>query len=94
MAKKNKNVKKWTETILKNADHVIAVGQELYQEVIKEYQVEPNHVSLLSMGVNREIFKPIQNKDQVKRQLKVNESNKVILFVWKYYCRKRGKRIN
>ena len=81
MAKKNKNVKKWTETILKSADHVIAVGQELYQEVIKEYHVRPNQVSLLSMGVNREIFKPIQNKDQVKKQLKVNESNNVILFV-------------
>ena len=33
------------------------------------------------MGVNREIFKPVQNKVEVKKQFQVDDRLKIILFV-------------
>jgi glycosyltransferase involved in cell wall biosynthesis len=70
MAKKNRTISRWTFRILKEADHVIAVGERLYQEISSVYQVDKKKLSLLSMGVNREIFKPNGKK-----------RSKIILFV-------------
>ena len=81
MAKKTPVLKKWTKTILANADHVITVGQELFEEVTTEYQVDSYKVSSLSMGVNREIFKPVQNVEKIKAQLQLDNRLKTILYV-------------
>ena len=81
MAKKNASIKRFTKIILSHADHIITVGQELYQDVLTEYKIDPNRVSIISMGVNREIFKPVQNKVEVKKQFQVDDRLKIILFV-------------
>ncbi|GAJ97494.1 glycosyltransferase family 4 protein [Geomicrobium sp. JCM 19055] len=41
---------------MKNAAHVIAVGPALYEEIIQEYGVSEDRVSLINMGVNRNVF--------------------------------------
>ncbi|EZH66380.1 hypothetical protein DH09_10630 [Bacillaceae bacterium JMAK1] len=56
MAKKGAFFKKQTKSILKNAAHVIAVGPALYEEIIQEYGVSEDRVSLINMGVNRNVF--------------------------------------
>jgi glycosyltransferase involved in cell wall biosynthesis len=81
MAKKSPLIQKVTTFILHKADFVIAVGQRLYQEVQDHYQVEPKKLLLLSMGVNRNIFRKIAEKESMKSKLKLNKNSSVILFV-------------
>jgi glycosyltransferase involved in cell wall biosynthesis len=81
MAKKNTIILKVTMYILNKADFVIAVGQRLYQEIMDHYQVEPKKLLLLSMGVNRNIFRKIAEKETMKSKWKINKNIPVILFV-------------
>lgn len=81
MAKKNRLIKKMTLHILHRADHVIAVGQGLYNDIQNDYGVKPEKLSLLSMGVNRQVFKRMIDKDAIKRQLDLPDAAPVILFV-------------
>ena len=81
MPKKSPIIKKWTKRILMNANHVITVGQELYNEVLTEYGVDEEKVTSLSMGVNRDIFKPVEFKEKVRKELQLTNHKKMILFV-------------
>ncbi|NYE03624.1 glycosyltransferase involved in cell wall biosynthesis [Bacillus niacini] len=81
MAKKNQLIQRITTMILHKADSVIAVGQRLYQEIQDNYQVEPKKLLLLSMGVNRTLFRNIAVKETMKTKLELNKNNPVILFV-------------
>jgi glycosyltransferase involved in cell wall biosynthesis len=79
MAKKSPLIQKVTRLILQRADFVIAVGQRLYQEIQDHYRVEPKKLLLLSMGVNRTIFRKIAENETMKS--KINTNSPVILFV-------------
>ena len=57
MAKKNKMIGKLTHQILKESSHIIAVGGQLADHITNDYDVPMDKVSIMSMGVNREIFK-------------------------------------
>ncbi|MEO4054151.1 glycosyltransferase [Solibacillus sp. CAU 1738] len=57
MAKKNSRIKNYTANILQNADHVIAVGEELAQTIQSEYDVPENRITVMSMGIDRTVFK-------------------------------------
>jgi glycosyltransferase involved in cell wall biosynthesis len=81
MAKKSTLIQKVTTFILKRSNFVIAVGQRLYQEIQDHYQVESKKLLLLSMGVNRNIFRKIAEKEIMKSKLKINKYIPVILFV-------------
>lgn len=80
MAKKNQRIRNWTETILKDADHVIAVGDALYEEIHQEYKTPANKLSILNMGVNRRVFKAYP-KLEARFELGIEEGRKPILFV-------------
>jgi glycosyltransferase involved in cell wall biosynthesis len=80
MAKKNKWIRKATNYILHKADAVIAVGERLAEEIVAEYHVPKQDVHVLSMGVNRDIFKPIA-KAEAKKSVAVAIERKVFLFV-------------
>ncbi len=80
MAKKSKRLHDLTQTILHNADHVIAVGNELHHQITDHFQVDPNKVSIINMGVNREIFKP-HEKAVAKAACGLSSHQKSILFV-------------
>lgn len=80
MAKKNPRIRKWTEKVLSEADHVIAVGQELSMELHQSYDVPLDKLSIVSMGVNRTVFKPY-DKIVVRQDLEVNDEAISILFV-------------
>ena len=80
MARKSKRLFDLTNQVLKEADHVIAVGEELRQRIITDFSVEQQKVSVINLGVNREIFKPAA-KMATREQLGVSEKQKIILFV-------------
>jgi glycosyltransferase involved in cell wall biosynthesis len=80
MAKKGPWFFKMTKTILHKADHVIAVGEGLYQQIVTDFSVNPDKVSVISMGVNRQIFKPL-DRQAAKGQCGLASDTKTILFV-------------
>ena len=57
MAKKNERIRKWTETILKESSHVIAVGPVLAKQMEEDFHISKSKITIMSMGVNREVFK-------------------------------------
>lgn len=80
MARKSPFLFKWTKKILHEADHIIAVGNELYDTIVNEFEVSGQKVSIINMGVNREVFKPL-NKKIAKKTCGLDEDIKPILFV-------------
>jgi glycosyltransferase involved in cell wall biosynthesis len=80
MAKKSPKIRKWTQQILQEADHVIAVGHELYRNIHEEFHVPKEKLSIINMGVNREVFKPI-GREKARKQLNLPQDENVILFV-------------
>ncbi|WP_234978355.1 glycosyltransferase family 4 protein [Bacillus tuaregi] len=80
MAKKSRRLHNLTRTILQNADHVIAVGQDLYQQITTDFQVKPHKLSIINMGVNRQIFRP-QEKAAARESCGLPRDQKVALFV-------------
>jgi glycosyltransferase involved in cell wall biosynthesis len=80
MAKKSKKLFNLTKVILNEADHVIAVGEELQHEIISTYSVNREKVSLINMGVNRQIFRPF-DKVKVRNLCGIEKDSSIILFV-------------
>ncbi|MGR9048623.1 glycosyltransferase [Halobacillus faecis] len=80
MAKKNKWIRKMTGYILKEADHVIVVGEALKEEVIQGFGIAESNVSVINMGVNRNVFAP-RSKEETKQELNLSTDDRHILFV-------------
>ncbi|SFK18270.1 Glycosyltransferase involved in cell wall bisynthesis [Halobacillus dabanensis] len=80
MAKKNRWIRKMTEYILKESDHVIVVGEALKEEVTTNFGVNEEKVSLINMGVNRQVFAPIDT-EEAKKELNLSLDSQHILFV-------------
>lgn len=80
MARRSARLFNWTKKILHEADHVIAVGNELYETIVNEFEVPCENISIINMGVNREIFKPI-NKGEARASCDLDPSIIPILFV-------------
>ncbi|PAV31684.1 glycosyl transferase family 1 [Virgibacillus profundi] len=83
MSKKGPFFFNQTKNILKKANHVIAVGEELKREINETFGIEPEKISVLNMGVNREVFKPIE-KDKAKVELNQPLDKFSVLFVGNY----------
>jgi len=80
MARKNKFIFNQTSKILKNVDHIIAVGEKLKQDIISDFKIDENKISVNNMGVNRAIFSPLP-KDEAKKKINLSNKYKHILFV-------------
>jgi glycosyltransferase involved in cell wall biosynthesis len=80
MAKKNRKIRQWTEKILQEASHVVAVGEALYKEISNEYKVSADKLSIINMGVNREVFKPYSKKE-IRKELQIPNGVEPVLFV-------------
>ncbi|WP_394141254.1 glycosyltransferase [Cytobacillus oceanisediminis] len=80
MAKKNQRIRNWTEMILRDADHVIAVGDALYEEIHRDYKIGSDKLSILNMGVNRTVFKA-HSKLEARADLGIDSRKKPVLFV-------------
>ncbi|MFZ4451105.1 glycosyltransferase [Salibacterium aidingense] len=80
MAKKGRFFQRQTEQILQDAAHVIVVGQDLKQQVLDDYHVPEEKVSMFSMGVDRRVFYP-RPQAEIQETLKLSPYEKHILFV-------------
>nr|WP_106783682.1 glycosyltransferase [Lysinibacillus timonensis] len=81
MAKKGGRIKEHTAKILQNADHVIAVGEELASDIKRDFQVEENRISVMSMGIDRNMFQKPTSKTEVAIKLGMDPNRVNFLFV-------------
>ncbi|SEO24262.1 Glycosyltransferase involved in cell wall bisynthesis [Amphibacillus marinus] len=80
MPRKHPWIAKRSERILAEADEVIAVGEALAQALRKGFNVSTEKLTILNMGVNREIFKAIDGQ-KARKILNLSEHKIIILFV-------------
>ncbi|MET3575393.1 glycosyltransferase [Bhargavaea ullalensis] len=80
MARKSAGIRRMTERILKEAAHVVTVGRRLYEEVTDGYGVPASRVSVLSMGVDTEVFR-LRDREAVRQELGIPAGEKAVLFV-------------
>lgn len=80
MAKKNPWIRKMTKKIMEKADEVIVVGEALKDEVVGEFHIRPDKVSVINMGVDRSVFRPV-DAGEMKDELGLSRDRKHILFV-------------
>lgn len=71
---------KKTKQVLHEADHVISVGEKLKSDMMTVFNVEEEKIALLNMGVNRQIFAPM-DQEKAKQSLGIAPSSITILFV-------------
>lgn len=88
MAKKNGMTRYFTKKILTCVDHVIAVGQQLSFEIHDVFQVPYSKQSVINMGVNREVFCPL-DKEELREKHSIDKKAKVILYVGNF-IREKG----
>ncbi|MBM7703977.1 glycosyltransferase [Metabacillus iocasae] len=80
MAQKSPRIRRLTTQILQEADHVIAVGHELHQTIHEEFGVSKEKLSIINMGVNRQVFAPM-DKQKARQIVTLSQDEKMILFV-------------
>lgn len=80
MVKKGKFFYHQTHNIMEQADFIITVGEKLKIEIISNYIPDANKVAVINMGVNRQIFAPIE-KGIAKKKLQLNEKCIHLLYV-------------
>lgn len=81
MAQKGGAIREYTEKILRNADQVIAVGEELARTIEKEFGVPRGVITVMSMGIDRTVFTKPADKKQAAVQLGMDTSKTNFLFV-------------
>ncbi|MFP3919019.1 glycosyltransferase [Lysinibacillus telephonicus] len=81
MAKKSARIKVYTEKILQHADHVIAVGEELAADIKRDFQVPDDRISVMSMGIDRNVFHQPKSKRQAAQNLGMDPERVNFLFV-------------
>ncbi|GKV69354.1 LPS biosynthesis protein RfbU [Sporosarcina sp. NCCP-2716] len=80
MAKKSARIRRLTADVLRGADHVITVGERLKQELISDFGVAENRITVMSMGVDQSVFRPLP-KAEVRQELGLPEDAPVLLFI-------------
>lgn len=80
MAKKNAKIASMTKTILQEAAHVVTVGERLKQELVENFGVAKNSATVMSMGVDRTVFYPME-RAEVRTKLGLQETQPVVLFI-------------
>ncbi|MGD6875878.1 glycosyltransferase [Bacillus infantis] len=80
MARKSPFIHQQTAKILANADHVIAVGEELHKTITEEFSVDKGRISIINMGVDRDVFHR-RDKKAAKANCNIADSEMPLLFV-------------
>ncbi|MEV9640648.1 glycosyltransferase [Mammaliicoccus sciuri] len=80
MAKKSDRIAKYTKKILEEAAKVIVVGEKLRNDVLQDYEISPQKVEVMSMGVDTNIFKPM-GQEEVRLLLNVPLNERVMIYV-------------
>jgi len=76
---KFKTIRPLIRWALKNADHTIAVCESL-KEIMVSLGINRNKVSVISNGIDPDIFKPIEKSD-ARKKLALNQEEKILISV-------------
>lgn len=80
MAKKSEKIRNWTASILRESEHVIAVGPVLAKQIEQDFGIANDKISVVSMGVSREVFtKGVQSA--ARQELQLASEPFIFLFV-------------
>lgn len=66
---------------MQNADHVIAVGEELAQTIQQDFRVGKDRITVMSMGIDRTVFAEAPNKAEAAQKLGMDPTKINFLFV-------------
>ncbi|MDD2889370.1 MAG: glycosyltransferase family 4 protein [bacterium] len=66
---------------IKRADFIIAVSEGIKQALIREFNINELKISVISCGVDTNLFSATLNKKGLRKELNLPESKKIILFV-------------
>jgi glycosyltransferase involved in cell wall biosynthesis len=80
MPLKHPIIKKMTSYILKEADSIIAVSNDLKNTISSKYEISEEKIHVISMGINPEIFYQ-QDKRQLREQSGIPFNQALFLFV-------------
>ena len=78
---KHKRLAKWLARMcLRRADHIIAVSNYLRGLLITEMGISDRKISVIDMGVNPDVFRPMAKKE-ARKQLNLPLSEEMLLYV-------------
>ncbi|MFA5032817.1 MAG: glycosyltransferase family 4 protein [bacterium] len=66
---------------IKRADFIIAVSEGIKQSLIRKFNINELKISVISCGVDTNLFSPTLHKKELRKELNLPESKKIILFV-------------
>ena len=66
--------------LVSRSDYIIAVSNEVRNVLISSLRAKPNKISLISCTIDTSFFTPLE-KMNARKRLKIDEGEKVVLFV-------------
>lgn len=57
----------WTKFSAQNANHIITISNSSKKDIIEQYSVDKDKISVAYPGVDKNIFHPIENKMKIKK---------------------------
>ena len=62
----------WTKYSIKGAKHILAISKSTKHDIVKNYAVDPEKITVTYIGYDRKLFKP-QSKDKIEKVKKIYE---------------------
>src|SRR3989344_324395 len=83
----------WTKYSIKGAKHILAISKSTKDDIVKNYAVDPEKITVTYIGYDGKLFKP-QSKDKVEGVKKIYKiSGDYIIFVGTLQPRKNLERL-
>lgn len=84
----------WTEYSAEESSHIITISESSKNDILKYYEVSPQKVTVAYPGYDEELFKPINNKEEVEKHLtKYKISGNYIIYIGTLQPRKNLLRL-
>lgn len=60
---------KWTRFSIENADHIVTISNFSKQDIIKQYGIDKNKITVAFPGFNKDVFKVLKDTKKIKEVL-------------------------
>lgn len=75
-------LKHWTDYSVRSAGHIIAISEYTKKDIIKFYHINPNKISIIYPGYDKDLFRPLNNQKEIEKiLLKYNITKPYLLFI-------------
>jgi 1,4-alpha-glucan branching enzyme len=74
--------------LMTRSDALVAVSMYTKKELIEFYGIEEDKIQVIYNGVDMQKFNPNKNKASLRREIGLEEKQKIVLFVGRFYRRK------